>query len=269
MSWANGSQSLLPPFSPHSNDRLIGGRGWLNSWAVPQTQIDTRQALLDAAEELFSQKGFAAVGIRQIVEKAGCNIAAINYHFGSKSDLHIQTVRRAMERPEAAAAWEILSTRPAGPQEAATAIVRFIHRFLLLRLDPTIPDIAGSLILHEAAEPSEAIESVVRDFLKPHESMLVSALGVLSPGTGPAELSLFAQSILGQILHYRVFRPFLERLTVGDLTSRKRLAQIADHIARVSLRGLGCREKRIDEAIAIARAEGPAATARKVGRTSR
>ena len=234
---------------------------------MSHTQIDTRQALLDAAEELFSQKGYAAVGIRQIVEKAGCNIAAINYHFGSKSDLHIQTVRRAMERPESAAAWEILSTRPAGPQEAATAIVRFIHRFLLQRLDPTTPDVAGSLILHEAAEPSEAIESVVRDFLKPHQSMLISALGDLSPGTGRAELALFAQSILGQILHYRVFRPFLERLTVGDLTSRKRLAQIADHIARVSLRGLGCREKRIDEA--IARARGPEVTTCKAGRTSR
>ena len=63
---------------------------------MSQIQADTRAALLDAAEALFSRKGYAAVGIREIVEQADVNIAAIKYHFGSKADLYTETVRRAM-----------------------------------------------------------------------------------------------------------------------------------------------------------------------------
>ncbi|MHC4415980.1 MAG: TetR/AcrR family transcriptional regulator [Planctomycetota bacterium] len=217
-------------------------------------QVDTRSLLLDAAEELFSRKGYAAVGIREIVEHADVNIAAIKYHFGSKSELYTETVRRAMERRETASAWESLQARPPDPQMAATVLVRFIHRFLARRLAPDSPDTAGSLILHEAVEPSEAIDAVVRDFIQPHESMLVEVLSVLAPDADRRQLSFFGQSVLGQILHYRVFRPVLERMAIGNLADREQIRQIADHIARFSLRGLGCPPEIIERALAEGRA---------------
>jgi AcrR family transcriptional regulator len=71
----------------------------------PQAQVDTRGALLDAAEELFSRRGYAAVGIREITDAAGVNIAAIKYHFGSKSELYLETVKRAMERASSTGSW--------------------------------------------------------------------------------------------------------------------------------------------------------------------
>src|SRR6266704_3149011 len=48
---------------------------------------DTRSRILDVAEELFSEQGFDRVSIRDITNKARVNLAAINYHFGSKEDL--------------------------------------------------------------------------------------------------------------------------------------------------------------------------------------
>src|SRR6266478_4189836 len=47
----------------------------------------TRSRILDVAEELFSEQGFDRVSIRDITNKARVNLAAINYHFGSKEDL--------------------------------------------------------------------------------------------------------------------------------------------------------------------------------------
>ncbi len=44
--------------------------------------------ILDAAERLFGQQGFASSPLRQITDEAGVNIAAVNYHFGSKEDLY-------------------------------------------------------------------------------------------------------------------------------------------------------------------------------------
>ena len=50
-------------------------------------QKDTAERILDAAEALFSEKGFAETSLRNITTKASVNLAAVNYHFGSKKSL--------------------------------------------------------------------------------------------------------------------------------------------------------------------------------------
>jgi AcrR family transcriptional regulator len=47
----------------------------------------TRALILDAAERLYAERGFAEVTLRDIVAMAGVNLAAVNYHFGSKDEL--------------------------------------------------------------------------------------------------------------------------------------------------------------------------------------
>ena len=47
----------------------------------------TKTKILDTAERLFAQKGFDAVSLRNIVEAAKVNLAAVHYHFGSKQAL--------------------------------------------------------------------------------------------------------------------------------------------------------------------------------------
>jgi AcrR family transcriptional regulator len=54
-------------------------------------QKDTARSILDSAEELFSERGFAETSLRNITTRAGVNLAAVNYHFGSKKEL-IQAV---------------------------------------------------------------------------------------------------------------------------------------------------------------------------------
>ncbi len=58
------------------------------------TQTDTKTRLLDAAESLFSQQGFANTSLRAITTAAKANLAAVNYHFGSKEAL----LRAVLER---------------------------------------------------------------------------------------------------------------------------------------------------------------------------
>src|ERR1700733_9567077 len=47
----------------------------------------TRALILDAAERLHADRGFGEVTLRDIVAAAGVNLAAVNYHFGSKDEL--------------------------------------------------------------------------------------------------------------------------------------------------------------------------------------
>ncbi len=49
--------------------------------------MDTKEKILDAAEELFADHGFASTSLRDITAEADVNLAAVNYHFGSKLDL--------------------------------------------------------------------------------------------------------------------------------------------------------------------------------------
>jgi len=55
------------------------------------TQSETVERILDTAEVLFAERGFSETSLRQITSKAGVNLAAVNYHFGSKNAL-IQAV---------------------------------------------------------------------------------------------------------------------------------------------------------------------------------
>src|SRR5262245_57804555 len=58
---------------------------------------ETRTRILDAAEELFMQHGFEATSMRLLTSRAGVNLAAVNYHFGSKHALIEAVFRRRLD----------------------------------------------------------------------------------------------------------------------------------------------------------------------------
>jgi len=57
----------------------------------------TKEKILDAAEGLFMEHGFEATGLRQITAEAGVNLAAVNYHFGSKEELFQAVLTRRLD----------------------------------------------------------------------------------------------------------------------------------------------------------------------------
>ena len=62
-----------------------------------KSEIDTKTRLLDAAERLFSDRGFEAVSHRDIVVAAAANLAAVNYHFGSKDRFIRAVIKRRVD----------------------------------------------------------------------------------------------------------------------------------------------------------------------------
>ena len=111
------------------------------------SHFNTKERILGAAEELFAQHGFAGTSLRQVTSRADVNIAAVNYHFGSKENLVNEVFRRRMdEMSERRLYWRLdftagaltyamsdfgLIKRPAGISEkahsekAAQALIRF------------------------------------------------------------------------------------------------------------------------------------------------
>ena len=65
--------------------------------ALDATSADTKTRILDAAEKLFVEHGFEATSLRSLTSAAGVNLAAVNYHFGSKEELFQAVLTRRLD----------------------------------------------------------------------------------------------------------------------------------------------------------------------------
>ena len=91
--------------------------------------IDTKQKLLDAAERLFAEQGYAATSLRQIIAEAGVNLASVHYHFGSKEELlHDLVMRKA--GPVNEKRLELLRACDAEPAPEEVRVERILDAFL-------------------------------------------------------------------------------------------------------------------------------------------
>src|SRR4249920_2994413 len=61
------------------------------------TSADTKTRILDAAEQLFMEHGFEATSLRSLTSAASVNLAAVNYHFGSKEELFQAVLTRRLD----------------------------------------------------------------------------------------------------------------------------------------------------------------------------
>jgi len=90
---------------------------------------ETRTRILDAAEELFMQHGFEGTSMRQLTAKAAVNLAAVNYHFGSKHALIEAVFRRRLDPMNAARIAELdrmekdAGARPLAAQQIIRAFI--------------------------------------------------------------------------------------------------------------------------------------------------
>lgn len=209
---------------------------------MPGADESTRTRLLDAAEELFAERGYEAVGIREIAERAAVNLSGIKYHFGSKRGLYLETVRRSMDERGSAEAWALLDAPVRSREEAAAALAAFVRAFLRVLLGPEESSSCACLVIQAATEGGDATELVAREFIRPNHERLVSLIGVLSPGADARTRSRCAQSVIAQLVHQRLFRGFIVRLTPRQGEGNAALDRIADEMTAFSLRGMGCAE---------------------------
>ena len=153
-----------------------------------------------------------------------------------------------MGRSDANNVWDLLREATVDAGEAAVTLARFIHENLREHLLGECTNCC--FMLREAMEPSEAIDVVVRDYIAPYQLLLTRHMAAVAPSRTAQEHALSASSVLGQILHYRIFRPFIERVRGVTLNDEAQVRQIALHIARFSLQGLGCDEELVNQALA-------------------
>lgn len=192
----------------------------------------TRARLLEAATGVFAARGFARAGVREICSAAGCNVAAVNYHFGDKAGLYravlLSGFHEAGPFPPA-----VDATRPAHVQLHAL-VEAFLRRLLSSGRTPH-----ARIMARELVEPTPALREVVETAFRPLHDRIRGLLAALRPDLPPADLDLHTISVIGQCVVYRHARPALDLIHGPDALGEADVARLARHVARQVLGGLG------------------------------
>src|ERR1700688_826547 len=154
--------------------------------AAPEVSEEkTRHKILAAAGEVFAEQGFEGATIRAITERAGVNVAAVNYHFRDKAELYTRVV---VDACSARAAWsDVIAEAPVSPEERLRSL---IYHFLQYLLDPDRAAWKRRLMAREMSSPTSALDELVEKNIRPFRNeFLLPKLRELTGGTlGPRRL---------------------------------------------------------------------------------
>lgn len=219
----------------------------------PISEQNCRDRLLDVAERLFAQYAYDRVSTRLITQEAGVNLASIQYHFGSKRALFIETLRRLLGRTVYLLEVLDLSRAARSREEAAQVLCEFIEQFLI-RLVVSKEPKACQLIIREVLSSgsarevlvSEIVSSTVRDFIAPLHQSLRVVISYIAPDLSAVNVNFAAYSVIGQCFFYLGNRPYIETLEAGDISSDEMFHDVVHNVCTFSLRGLGCEKSFVD-----------------------
>ena len=125
--------------------------------------FSTKDRILGAAEELFAQHGFAATSLRQVTGLAAVNIAAVNYHFGSKENLVNEVFRRRMDEMTARRLQQLETAQREHPGQLEPVLAAFIEPALALAQDRNGGGAFVRVIARAYAEHNESLRRFLSD----------------------------------------------------------------------------------------------------------
>jgi AcrR family transcriptional regulator len=99
------------------------------------SHFNTKERILHAAEDLFAQHGFAGTSLRQVTSRADVNIAAVNYHFGSKENLVHEVFKHRMDEMSEKRLASLSAAVEKDPADMEAILLAFIQPALALTLD--------------------------------------------------------------------------------------------------------------------------------------
>jgi AcrR family transcriptional regulator len=206
----------------------------------------TRRRLLDSACKVFAQKGYRDATLRQICDRAGANIAAVNYHFGDKEHLYIEAWRHSFHRSLAAHPPD--GGHPArpgcpavpGPGDDAPPETRLRARVAaLLRRISDEASCEFAIICTELANPTGLLGEAMRDTIQPlREKMTALVRELLGPRASDRQVRFCQISIMSQCLDVMRRRRLVRRLGKHRPLAINDLDAYADHIVTFSLAGI-------------------------------
>lgn len=213
----------------------------MRDMTVPES--GSKRKLLNAAEHLFADKGFEAVSIRDITQAAETNVAAVNYHFGSRDGLLTLVMMRYMlpVNEERLARLETVERKWAGKAAPLEEVIDAYVRPLAGHVGKSelSERLFYKLVGRIFARQGDGLPAPVDDPLRQVVERFTRAFGRALPTVAPEDLIWRIHFMAGGMIHLLTHQDMLHRLSNGASGAPAMEATLSRFIrfAAVGLRG--------------------------------
>jgi AcrR family transcriptional regulator len=205
------------------------------------SKIATKQRLVEAAEALFADEGFDRVSVRDITTKAGANVAAVNYHFGSREGLLAIVMARYINpvNEERLARLDALERKVGGkPLPVEEVLDAFVRPFATQVRRSELSEklffkLMGRMFGQQGCELPPVVETVFVTMLNRFHKAFAKAL----PGLSAEEVWWRIHLMAGAMIHTMAHAESLQRFSGGDSGSPS-IEQTLSRFIRFSAAGM-------------------------------
>lgn len=201
-------------------------------------QPDTTPArLLEAARHVFAKHGLDGARTRDICSAARANVAAVNYHFGSKEQLYIRVLYEHIQGMRQRFPIDEGVTPDSPPEDRLRAFVRGLLQQLLVSGDEDDSRL-GKMILLEMLQPSQHVEVLINELIRPVNETLRGIVAEMLPGAPTCVVTRCAAGVMSQFTLFRFDPRVLATVGPDFMPKEEHLLAVADAIVEFSLGGI-------------------------------
>jgi len=199
---------------------------------------NTKLALVLAAGELFSGKGFDGITTREIAIKAGVKLGSMHYHFGSKEALYVETFRYALAKSKRPYVQDIIdqnSARMLTPEGIAWIIHKCIKIFIKSSLVQQDPEWFHQLMLREITTPSSAMPLLMKEIIRPDHEGYTQIYKAAKPNSSTQDANIWIFSLFSQAFFYNLAEAIVDEFAGKNALTPEMISQITSSTAKMMI----------------------------------
>jgi len=198
---------------------------------------EKRRRLLEAAGEVFAEHGFKGATIQEISQRAGANIASVNYHFRDKETLYQEVFRYAISRANEryrSVPFDESERRPT--QRLRNEVFRAVKASFSNERGPWVPPM---LFYREMLQPTSVFDTLVEQTLKPHQQFLQTLAADMLGDGADVNVVRFAGIVISVLCtHFHSVESYIKKLYPDGCLGAEHADELADLISRFLIGGI-------------------------------
>jgi AcrR family transcriptional regulator len=198
--------------------------------------FSTRERILGVAETLFARHGFAGASLRQVTAAAKVNLAAVNYHFGSKESLIEEVFRRRLDELNR----HRLAALAAVEAKAGRSLEDVLDAFIRPALEQSMDSAGGAAFVRVLARAYAEHDERLRKFLSDNYGHVLREFAAvfmrLLPHLDKEELYWRLDIVAGALTYAMADFGMIKRK--NDVSEQNHREQSALHLVRFAAAGL-------------------------------
>ena len=198
---------------------------------------DPKKLLVEAGLDLFGKYSFDGASTRMLAQRAQVNLAAIQYHFGSKQGLYLAVAEHIVEQidellgPMLAKVQEALKKEYQSKEQSFQLLSELLEFSVIAFLGHPQTGKWLTIITHEQLCPTEAFSVLYEGFMRPMDEALFGLVAhIMGRGKDDREVRLRVYTIMGEVLVFHVSPSSVRRGMKWDKYSTHNLEAIRNVI---------------------------------------